>query len=136
MKTASPVFRLLLSIVVSVLSVGGSLAVAMVMRAATSRVPDPSVILPPGAEISGTSFPPSPSGGRERFVQSCAHCHGDDARGSGEDGDGPDLYGLRLSDARIATIIRQGIHGEMPAFGKKYAATDIAMLIAYLRTLH
>ncbi len=70
------------------------------------------------------------------FVQSCAHCHGDDARGSGEDSDGPDLHGLRFSNARIATIVHQGIRGEMPSFARKYSASETADLIAYLRTFH
>lgn len=69
------------------------------------------------------------------FVQSCTHCHGDDATGSGEDGDGPDLRRLRISNARIATVIRQGIRGEMPSFAKKHSASDIAALTIYLRSL-
>lgn len=73
--------------------------------------------------------------GHQFFVQSCAHCHGDDARGSGEDGDGPDLFGLRIGNARIGAVIRTGIPEEMPSFTKKYNADDIADLTAYLRTL-
>jgi cytochrome c oxidase cbb3-type subunit 3 len=79
--------------------------------------------------------PPSADHGRRLFVQSCAHCHGDDARGSGEDADGPDLYALRISNARIAAVIRMGIPDEMPSFTKKHGAADIADLTAYLRTL-
>ncbi|HEY3900314.1 MAG TPA: cytochrome c [Chthoniobacter sp.] len=78
---------------------------------------------------------PSAEHGRRLFVQSCAHCHGDDARGSGEDGDGPDLFALRIGNARIAAVIRGGIPDEMPSFAKKHGATDIADLTAYLRTL-
>lgn len=79
--------------------------------------------------------PPSAPRGRRLFIQSCAHCHGDDARGSGEDGDGPDLFALRISSARIAAVIRTGIPDEMPSFAKKHGAVDIADLTAYLRTL-
>ena len=78
---------------------------------------------------------PSAERGRRLFVQSCAHCHGDDARGSGEDSDGPDLFGLRIGNARIAAVIRGGIPDEMPSFVKKHGAADIADLTAYLRTL-
>jgi mono/diheme cytochrome c family protein len=78
---------------------------------------------------------PSAEKGRRLFVQSCAHCHGDDARGNGEDGDGPDLFGLRIGNARIAAVIRTGIPDEMPSFVKKHNAADIADLTAYLRTL-
>jgi mono/diheme cytochrome c family protein len=79
--------------------------------------------------------PPSPEHGRRLFVQSCAHCHGNDARGDGEDGDGPDLFALSIGNARIAGVIRRGIPGEMPSFAKKHDARDIADLTAYLRTL-
>jgi mono/diheme cytochrome c family protein len=82
-----------------------------------------------------TSGPPSAEYGRRLFVQSCAHCHGDDVRGSGEDADGPDLYRLRIGNARISAVIRTGIPEEMPSFAKKHNAADIADLTAYLRTL-
>ena len=73
--------------------------------------------------------------GRHLFVQSCAHCHGNDARGSGEDGDGPDLARLAIGNARIASVISSGIPEEMPSFAKKHGAADLADLIAYLRTV-
>ncbi len=79
--------------------------------------------------------PASEQRGRQFFVQSCAHCHGDDARGDGEDGDGPDLYRLAVGNARVAAVIRTGIPDEMPSFAKKYGPTEIADLTAYLRTL-
>lgn len=87
-----------------------------------------------------TAVHPLPKGsaaehGRKLFVQSCAHCHGDDARGDGEDGDGPDLSSLAISNARIAVVIRKGIPDEMPSFAKKHSAQDIAAITAYLRTL-
>lgn len=69
--------------------------------------------------------------GRQAFAMSCADCHGADAHGD----EGPDLHALALSDSRIAATVSQGIKGEMPAFGKKYDATQVAALIAYLRTL-
>ena len=69
--------------------------------------------------------------GHDLFVHNCAHCHGDDARGD----EGPGLYDLRKSDARIAKIITDGIKGEMPRFGAKLNDVDIRALIAYLRAL-
>jgi mono/diheme cytochrome c family protein len=76
-----------------------------------------------------------PGGGVEKghqlFDHSCAHCHGDDARGD----EGPDLHGLAKSDARLGSIIKTGIKGEMPGFAKKFSDTDVRDLIAYLRTL-
>jgi mono/diheme cytochrome c family protein len=65
------------------------------------------------------------------FDHSCAPCHGDDARGD----EGPNLYDLAKSDARIATIIKNGVKGEMPSFAKKFSDADVQSLIAYLRTL-
>jgi mono/diheme cytochrome c family protein len=69
--------------------------------------------------------------GYSLFGHNCAYCHGDDARGD----EGPSLYDLAKSDARIATIIKGGVKGEMPSFAKKFSDTDVQALIAYLRTL-
>lgn len=69
--------------------------------------------------------------GHSLFLKNCAHCHGDDARGD----EGPTLYDLAMSDARIAKRIKEGIKGEMPKFGSKLNDRDVAALIAYLRTL-
>src|SRR5580704_2174582 len=69
--------------------------------------------------------------GRHLFLMNCAHCHGDDAHGD----EGPDLYDLHKSDARIHKVVLEGIKGEMPSFGKKLKDTDVRALIAYLRTL-
>jgi mono/diheme cytochrome c family protein len=88
----------------------------------------------PGVE-AGANKPGLPSAqaaqGRSLFERNCAHCHGDDARGD----EGPTLYDLAMSDARIAKRIKEGIKGEMPKFGSKLNDMDIAALIAYLRTL-
>ncbi len=65
------------------------------------------------------------------FLDSCAHCHGADARGD----EGPDLHGAQVSDRYIARIIAHGIPGEMPAFAKKHDSADIATLTAYVRSL-
>lgn len=93
-----------------------------------------------GTETPGAAEPrPAPAAtathGRQLFVQSCAHCHGDDARGSGEDGDGPNLFRLGISNARIAALIHSGIPDEMPSFAKKHSSQDIAAITTYLRTL-
>ena len=69
--------------------------------------------------------------GYRLFEHNCAHCHGDDARGD----EGPDLHGLRKTDARLTTIIKGGIKGEMPTFAKKFNDAEVQALIAYLRTL-
>ena len=69
--------------------------------------------------------------GRDLFLLNCAHCHGDDARGD----EGPNLYDLHKSDARIRTVITSGIKGEMPSFAKKLSDSDVKALTDYLRTL-
>jgi cbb3-type cytochrome c oxidase subunit III len=69
--------------------------------------------------------------GQNLFERNCAHCHGDDAHGD----EGPDLHGLKKSDARITKVVTQGIKGEMPAFGTKLNEADVKALIAFLRTL-
>jgi mono/diheme cytochrome c family protein len=115
--------KLSAAVVAAVCSVG--IAYAVTEMAAAKAAPPPF------------DQDPRPSGehGRRLFVQSCAHCHGDDARGNGEDGDGPDLFALRIGNARIAAVVRGGIPDEMPSFAKKHGAADIADLTAYLRTL-
>jgi mono/diheme cytochrome c family protein len=65
------------------------------------------------------------------FAQSCGDCHGDDGHGD----EGPDLHNLAISDARIASQIKNGTKGEMPSFAKKYHDEQIAALVAYVRTL-
>ena len=69
--------------------------------------------------------------GHSLFDHNCAHCHGEDARGD----EGPSLYDLKKTDARITRIVKEGIKGEMPRFGTKLNDADIQALIAYLRTL-
>jgi mono/diheme cytochrome c family protein len=58
-------------------------------------------------------------------------CHGENARGD----EGPNLHNLAKSDARISTIVKGGVKGEMPAFARKFTDADVQALIAYLRTL-
>src|ERR1041385_3317046 len=67
--------------------------------------------------------------GRALFLDSCAHCHGADARGD----EGPDLHGVQVSDRYIGNIITHGIPHEMPSFEKKLHQPEIAALTAYLR---
>ena len=70
--------------------------------------------------------------GQALFTQSCSPCHGANAQG----GEGPSLHGLKLSEALIITTVKNGVNGEMPAFGKKYKDGDLKALAAYLRSLN
>ena len=98
----------------------GTLGVSAAIRARIKAAPVATPVAEPATET-----------GRKLFLQSCAHCHGDDARGD----DGPDLHNLRIGDAHIALLVTNGIKGDMPSFAKKHDAADIAALTAYLRTL-
>jgi mono/diheme cytochrome c family protein len=75
---------------------------------------------------------PSAVRGHDLFLMNCAHCHGDDARGSEE---APDLTGFNRSDARIASVVKNGIKGEMPRFGQKLTDEDVQMLIRFIHSL-
>src|SRR5262249_31565723 len=84
------------------------------------------------AEERPNSSPPAPAlAGRSLFLKNCAHCHADDAHGD----EGPDLHGLKRSDEWISRRIRNGVKGEMTAFGGKFSDRDVEAIIAYLRTL-
>ena len=96
-------------------------------RAGPRRLIETNAVLPGSAPARG----PNPAEGRKLFERNCAHCHGDNARGD----EGPNLYNLRLSDAKIARRIKEGIPGEMPRFGTKLSDADVEVLIAYLRSL-
>jgi mono/diheme cytochrome c family protein len=65
------------------------------------------------------------------FMMNCAHCHGRDARGD----EGPDLHGVTKSDARIASLIKNGKKDEMPKFGTKLTDAEVQALIAFVRSL-
>ena len=69
--------------------------------------------------------------GRHYFAMSCAHCHADDATGD----EGPNLHKLKISDAHIRLILKNGIKGDMPTFAKKYDDSQISAIVAFLRTL-
>jgi mono/diheme cytochrome c family protein len=69
--------------------------------------------------------------GHQLFLLNCAHCHAPDATGD----EGPNLHGVTKSDARIASMIKNGVKGEMPKFGAKLSDADIQALIAFLRSL-
>src|SRR5438132_2168949 len=70
--------------------------------------------------------------GHDLFLMNCAHCHGEDAHGTVE---GPNLATRRRSDARIASVIKNGIKGEMPRFNQKLHDEDVQVLIHFIRSL-
>lgn len=94
-----------------------------------------AVAVPPGPVAAFSRLPESSpelvAEGHRLFLLNCSECHGDDAHGE----DGPDLYRLPISDARIASVVRHGIKGEMTAFAKSLDDRQIGAVIFYLRTL-
>jgi mono/diheme cytochrome c family protein len=107
-------------------SLGGALLMAGPIQKMTSMSfftggSSPGIVASPQVLAQGAEF----------FAQSCADCHGDDARGD----EGPDLHNLGIANARIAAQIKNGTKGEMPSFSKKYNDQQVAALVAYLRTL-
>lgn len=68
--------------------------------------------------------------GATLFTQACSSCHG--AKGQGLIG--PSLYNSDLTDDKIASIIKNGVKGRMPAFGQ-YKDAQVQALTAYIRSL-
>ena len=68
--------------------------------------------------------------GATLFTQACSSCHG--AKGQGLIG--PSLYNSDLTDDKIASIIKNGVKGRMPAFGQ-YKDSQVQALTAYIRSL-
>ena len=83
-----------------------------------------------GEKLMGEPAVPVPVG-RTLYLKNCAHCHAEDATGD----EGPDLHGLDKSDEWIARRIRNGVKGEMTAFGEKFSEQEVKELIGYLKTL-
>ena len=108
---------------IAVCTLGGTLALADYMQRRSAFQ----------SSLTSTNSPQSPlvAQGRHLFLMNCAHCHGDDARGD----EGPDLHGLRKTDARLSALINNGIKGEMPRFNQKLSESDVRALIAFLNSL-
>ena len=107
-------------------SLGGTLLMATPIQKMTSWA-----FFTGGASSDTVVSPQLLAQGAGFFAQSCGDCHGDDAHGD----EGPDLHNLAISDARIASQIKNGTKGEMPSFAKKYHDPEIAALVAYVRSL-
>jgi mono/diheme cytochrome c family protein len=116
---------IILATVSGLAAIGVAFAAGEIIRpkqAAESPARASSVVPPTGTQAHQ---------GYTLFMMNCAHCHGNDARGD----EGPDLHGVTKSDARISSLIKNGIKGEMPKFGEKLSDTDVKALIAFVRSL-
>jgi mono/diheme cytochrome c family protein len=108
---------------IAVCTLGGTLAFAEYMQRRAALQ----------SSLPSQNSPPSPlvAQGQHLFLMNCAHCHGDDARGD----EGPDLHGLRKTDARLSALIKNGVKGEMPRFNQKLSESDVQALIGFLNSL-
>ena len=66
------------------------------------------------------------------FASTCGYCHSNGGRSAGK---GPQLMGTTLTDAEIASRIKNGKPGAMPAFGGTFSDDDIKAIIRYIRDL-
>jgi len=119
------------AVLVSATALLGTYGVALIVRKASFSMQMPDLLTSAQAALVPPAANADSEKGRHLFLMNCAQCHGDDAHG----GEGPDLYDLHKSDARIHQVITTGIKGEMPSFGKKFNEPDIQALTAYIRTL-
>src|SRR5512144_2621361 len=123
MKISSEIRGIVLAVISGLAVVGAAFAAGQIVRAKAASTSGMGLVVPHAgtAEYQGYTL----------FMMNCAHCHGSDARGD----EGPDLHGINRSDARIASVIKNGIKGEMPKFSAKLSDTDVQALTAFLRTL-
>jgi mono/diheme cytochrome c family protein len=125
MKSSLQIKGIVLGTVSGLAAIGIAFAAGEMIRPkpiVTSGAPESLVIPTAGTQAHK---------GYTLFMMNCAHCHGNDARGD----EGPDLHGVTKSDERIASIIKNGVKGEMPKFDAKLADTDVQALVAFVRTL-
>lgn len=94
------------------------------------------VILLAGGWFSpAASQPAKAAPGRALFETRCAACHGLDARGGEALGIGRGSAAASYTDARLRTILHDGLPRGMPAFGSLLADADLNAVLQYLRDL-
>lgn len=131
METFTPMKAFILAGAAAAIALGSALAVALILRQQALRESHRQPTAEPWFEPATPTSPALVARGRALFLDSCARCHGADARGD----EGPDLHAVQVSDRYIANIIARGIPHEMPSFAKKHGAANIAALTAYVRSL-
>jgi mono/diheme cytochrome c family protein len=103
---------------------------------------------PPGPMQSGThvekpapSPPPAPAAAaatadpmdvEKLFAGTCGWCHSDGGRVAGK---GPQLMGIKLTDAEIIHQIEYGTTGRMPAFRSAFTDAQLQAIVRYIRNL-
>jgi len=115
-----------MSLVAALMAGAGYSGGEMLLGAATDNGPSSFDGPASTTEQQGSVAP-----GNQLFLKYCAHCHGADAHGT----EGPDLHNLDWTNEQIATRIRNGKKGQMPAFAGKLSPQQIGNVVDYLRTL-
>lgn len=81
-------------------------------------------------QAAGTQTQPLDVG--KLFATSCGWCH---SGGGREPGKGPRLMGTDLTDEQIASRIRNGKTGQMPAYATAFTEDQLRAIVAYIRDL-
>ena len=125
MKLSLELKGIMLGTVSGLAAIGIAFAAAEVFQPRATARPGAAapLVIPPAGTPANQGY--------NLFLLNCAHCHGPDARGD----EGPDLHGVTKSDARIASMIKNGVKGEMPKFGAKLTDSDVQALIVFVRSL-
>jgi len=131
MRSCLPIRAFIAALVGAVVALSGAfgLATQLHKQATASSHEQPEST----KQVLRPNLPPDVAAkkGRTLFLNGCAHCHGEDARGD----EGPDLHELEVSDRRIVNVVKHGIKGEMPSFSKKFTDEEVSLLVVYLRSL-
>lgn len=126
---------LVAALIAMVVVLGGAFGLSAIMVSRTHQAPFQSMSSSMTADKQKMSSSMTASvqlvaTGATLFTQACSSCHG--AKGQGLIG--PSLYNSDLTDDKIASIIKNGVKGRMPAFGQ-YKDSQVQALTAYIRSL-
>ena len=126
---------LVAALIAMVVVLGGAFGLSAIMVSRTHQAPFQSMSSSMTADKQKMSSSMTASAqlvatGATLFTQACSSCHG--AKGQGLIG--PSLYNSDLTDDKIASIIKNGVKGRMPAFGQ-YKDSQVQALTAYIRSL-
>jgi cytochrome c oxidase cbb3-type subunit 3 len=132
LESITPMKAIVAAWFAAIIALMSALAAAAALRHDAALVSHQQSIEEKLFEPPAATSPALVTTGRRLFLDSCAHCHGADARGD----EGPDLHDTQVSDRYIANIITHGIPNEMPSFAKKLRHDDITALTVYVRSLN
>jgi putative heme-binding domain-containing protein len=108
---------------------GASVVLAFALAASAAR----GLAAAPQDQPAPNPLPADVEQGKQTFEQRCSTCHGLDGGGAM----GPNIQGIpmRMGAPVVASTIKNGMSGGMPAFGGQLTDAQIQQVIAYLLTL-